>query len=561
MDRPRDALGRFVSYKRPRDPLTAAAVVVPSGQIEDMLRTGDEWQYGAWDLWRIVGVLHYPTSFMAEQVGRVRWDVHKDGEPLDEDESDEVMRTVTEPQPPSEMSRRIALNLEVAGELFYVHDREKGWSTVAATADKRTEKLKGKDVVVHSWMADPVDPDKADSPVRASLGIVEEIRVIEALSRAQTRNRLAQRGILFYPSEGIFPDGDDFEDQFQQVMLASIDNEYASSAVVPPTVKFPGDLIEKWRHLVLEAPYDDKLQERLDNAIRRLALALNIVPEVLLGLADVNRWNAWISEESTYRAHVEPLAVLTGQTYALALRETLNDQTIEVFPDPSELLARRSSVADAFEALRMGAVGYEYVRRAMGADDEDKPTPEELKLIVLLTAGPQAVAELEGRPTATPERTPVTPPPVDEEEPEAVAAAVDPSDRALDGLARALVDLDIRLLGFLQGAAETAIERARSDLASANGNGSTNPRLVVEPEIARLGKAWNRQLKAARATLRKLGLDARGPEWDRARQDSVNLLEEGLAAFLERTAPLTDSDMPAVPTELLREAIAVAGGS
>jgi hypothetical protein len=118
---------------------------------------------------------------------------------------------------------------------------------------------------------------------------------------------------------------------------------------------------------------------------------LDIEPELVLGLGDATYWNAWAVSMDTYQAHIAPRAAQIGQLYAevaedLRKRFGQTDSTapIEVEPDPRVMLARRSTVRDALDALSRGAVGFAYVRDAIGATAEDAPTDEELDVIASL---------------------------------------------------------------------------------------------------------------------------------------------------------------------------------
>lgn len=546
------ATGRYI--RLPDDSLTAAVAVVASSDLERMPRVASSRQERAWKLWRTLGVLHYPSSFKAAQVGRLGWNVFVSGEQLEPEQAEAAMAAITSPMGPREAARRLALNLDVAGEAFYARTAD-AWQVYATTTPKRSEKLKAADVVVRVWQADPEDPEKADSSVLAALDTAEEIRLMCALSRSQDRNRLAQRGILLVPKEGQFEEGEDFQSKLEESMTTPISDEYAASAVVPLKVTFPGDRIEQWRHLLIESPYDDKLMDRIEKAIVKLARELDEPPELLLGNFDSNHWNAWLSDESTYRAHIEPLGAIVGSAFARAMMELTGDAVeIEVKPDPSELLARRSSVSDAFEALRMGVVGFAYVRAAIGADEDDAPTPDELELIAALQG-----RTLPGTEVAQP-ATPVLPaaPEMPQETPEpAIAAAATARERELDELARRLVDIDVRLLHVLEGAAAVSCDHARA-AALADPVGSEH---VVREEMERLASAWRRQLAGARKVLRSLGVATSDGAWRSSEKRSVALLVEGLSAFVTQNLQRTNSDVPEVPVLLLRRVLAAAGGS
>lgn len=561
MTRQRDAQGRFTSSTSivkvtDKRSITASVSDVPENKLRDMRSSSDARGMRAWKLWRILGVLHYPTSFMAEQVMRLDWDVSVDGRELEPEKAAEAIAAVTSPEGTREIARRLALNLEVAGEVYYVRSQDE-WATISAAAPKLKERLSQADIAIRGWLADPVNTEEADSPVFSALDVAEELRVMAALSRSQTRNRLAQRGILLRPKEWTFPEGDDFTAKFRETISAPIADEYSAAAVTPLDIAGPAEYIDKWKHLVLEFPYDDKLDERIDNAIRRLALSLNMPPEVLLGNMDASHWNAWLSDEQTYRAHLQPLAYQVAQIFAKAMMKAApSSGLIVVNPDPSELLGRRSSVADAFEAAKLGAVGLEYVRKAMGADEDDAPTPEDLA-IVLALLGHATSAE----PEMGIEQSPAAPPmpratPNGNGQP-AIAAAVSEDDAALDELGDRLADIDQNLLLRLQGAADMLASQVRSRVEA----DEVGVQEAIASEVERLSTTWGRMVDEGRRALRGLGIDAEGQEWEQAKAASRELLSDGMTAWLVDTLDRTDSEMGALPTDLLRATLAAAGGS
>ena len=98
-------------------------------------------------------------------------------------------------------------------------------------------------------------------------------------------------------------------------MMTPIANPADPSALVPIVAMVPTDALGKNEHIKFWTDLDKAVIEMRDAAIKRLALGLDIPPEVLLGIADANHWNAWLSEESAVKAHLEPrLAVVA---YAL----------------------------------------------------------------------------------------------------------------------------------------------------------------------------------------------------------------------------------------------------
>ncbi|MBE3130022.1 MAG: hypothetical protein IMZ54_04785, partial [Acidobacteria bacterium] len=73
---------------------------------------------------------------------------------------------------------------------------------------------------------------------------------------------------------------------------------------------------------------------------------------------------------------------------------------VEVIPDPSAILARRSTTRDALDAHKEKVVGGAFVREAIGATEDDAPTAEELAIFAAAETRAPLVEENPGPPVA-----------------------------------------------------------------------------------------------------------------------------------------------------------------
>lgn len=665
-----------------------ASITVFEGRIELGTRglMTREWQTLAWEYWGRLGEFMDPTEQQSNLITRLKWRVVVDGQELQRDdeseEPDEVdgyLAQVTEGLGPAQAIKLLTLNVQVPGECWYVYRgpvnleapegvrRRQGWNCYAITEPRLRELLEQRGdgfLNLRVKVDDPRDQDFAISRFSAAIDPGEELLVLRAVSRAQGRSRLAQAGILFRPSEAQFPlkdpddpsKGDTFGDDLELAMTAPIADERSPSALVPLDIEVKGDLIEKFKHMAFERPLDEKLPEKIDAAIEAIAIALDIPADLLKGITDANHWTAWLLQEDNYRAHVEPLAVFVGEVLAKAGVKLGIGEVIEVTPDPSRLLAKRSTVADAFAAARTGAVGLAYVREAIGASDEDAPTVEEMKIMLAFQRGGQSlIGEILGIDIASPEAVPVDTsgeedddlpvddparrgPPEDgppDESPDDVpsdtrgkpvrrttrrkeatpkprfasgnglnrrlldaltAASVDPAtatNEQLDRFGRDLAQFDLDLVHELLGAMAMQIDAARSrvgakivtavrtttpglrakiqdvpnsDVAAKLGL-DTAYRLIDLPgtiasSLEPLGDWWDRRLRDARKSLAKLaGIDTSVARWAEQGQRSRAELLADLARWVEAYVAHSDAELPKTPTEIARNAVAVAGGS
>ena len=371
-------------------PAPPATFTVPAGPpvIVGENRT-QPWQMDAWRLWKHVGELHYPTTRLSRQTSQLDWRVYVNGRQLTPDSAKREMARATEGIGQREATYLLALNLQVAGECWYVEQSDGSFAVWSIAEPKLDDKLReakraGR-YAKRIWQADPTDPQLADSSVRTALGPAEEVLVLQSLSRAQARSRISQAGVIVTPAEQLYAAQDPWEKNLQEGMSKAIQDVDSPSAFVPLLVRMRRDLIDSVRYITFPRPYDDLIDRKVDRAVTRIANALDIEPELIAGQGNATFWNAWAISMDTYQAHVAPRADQIGELYADVLefvRAREGGQVaVEVEPDPRVILSRRSTARDALDGLKVGAVGYRYFREAIGASEEDAPTDEDLEIM------------------------------------------------------------------------------------------------------------------------------------------------------------------------------------
>ena len=162
-------------------------------------------------------------------------------------------------------------------------------------------------LVVKTWRKHPRRPWEPDAPVRGVLSVLEVIDLLSDHLTATGRSRLAGAGLLAIPAEAEFPDPppvegenpatiteqdrfDNFVAELTKAMTTPIRDRNNASAVVPLPLAIPGEYIDKLQHLTFSTPFDDRLETLMEQNIKRLALGLDMPPEVLTGMAGVNHW-------------------------------------------------------------------------------------------------------------------------------------------------------------------------------------------------------------------------------------------------------------------------------
>ena len=272
--------------------------------------------------------------------------------------------------------------------------------------------------MVRVWRPHPARYWEADSPTRACLPILRELIGLTRHISAQIDSRLAGAGILVVPSSAsaalasdaadssAYGAPDPFVAALMDSMLRPIGNRDDASAVVPLVVTVPDEAADKMSHLTFSSALDSGARDLRDEAIRRLALAQDAPPELLLGSGAMNHWGAWLTREDTVTTHIEPvLALVCDALTSQYLRPVLLSaglsedevRTLSVGYDVSALVARPNRSEEALNLHRAGAVSDEALREASGFDDSDaKPLDERalMQALALVTKRPDLMGTI-----------------------------------------------------------------------------------------------------------------------------------------------------------------------
>lgn len=257
-------------------------------------------------------------------------------------------------------------------------------------------------VLIRVWRPHPNKWEKADSPTRSSLPVLRELVGLTMHISAQVDSRLAGAGILFIPASAdramraaAGATGEDdtspFADALMEAMIQPISDRSNASAVVPLMPVVPDESIEKFKFMSFSGPLDKEARSLRDEAIRRLALGQDCPPELLLGVAGMNHWGAWLVREDVVTTHLEPpLALICDAITSQFLWPVLEQQGVENFQDfviwydVEHLIQRPNKAQDAKDAHTAGVIGDGALRDALGFDDEDAPEVDPTDPVVAL---------------------------------------------------------------------------------------------------------------------------------------------------------------------------------
>lgn len=381
--------------------------------------SGSRWQKDSWYHWDICGEFRYATTWIANAVSlatmyaaEVDPDTGLVTDATDDATVNSIARTILGgPALRSQLQQTMALNWQVAGEFFIlvrpqgsglpdewlvlssseVHEQSGAFTYEDPVTGMKTELVASRDMLIRVWSPHPHKRSHADSSARAALPILREIEKTSQNIAARLDSRLAGKGILFLPNEVDFPQNstgepglNGFIDDLIEGTRHSLDNPGEASSQVPTMVQVPGDQVGNVKHIDLATDLDDKVPELRTAAVRRLALALDMPAEIMLGMGESNHWSAWQIEESAYKVHIAPLldrlsdaiTVTYFRPALLAAGITDPDRYILAF-NTTEIISRPNRFQELMDLHDKQLISDDFVRSENGIPDDARPTDEE----------------------------------------------------------------------------------------------------------------------------------------------------------------------------------------
>ena len=276
-------------------------------------------------------------------------------------------------------------------------------------------------LVIRCWQEHPRYSGFPDSAMRSILDECEKLLLLTRADKAAARSRFAGSGLLFVPNELVpvaqQPEGDESQPNAQQnpvltelarAMIEPIKDESHPSAVVPVVLFGPAEYGEKINYISFERQMDRMSASRREEAITRIATAIDLPNEILTGKADLNHWTSWQIHEETFQAHLQPFVELICDALTVGyLQPALkkagvdNPEKYVIWYDDSELVVRpdRTELAAALYADNI--ISADARLREAGFEPDDKMGDDEkAKRIGLLLKDPKMA--LTGKPTEAP---------------------------------------------------------------------------------------------------------------------------------------------------------------
>lgn len=397
------------------------------------------WQTAAWGYYDDTPEVRFAGTWIGNCMGRARLFAGRrmpDGSvqalPPEHRASQLVAEIAGGPDGQAQMLTEFGPHLVTVGEAWNIlipheNDNEFDWHLVSTQEIERSGKnlkvqIDGRVVIVPMQDEKNPDPDsplairiwqphprrhiEADSPIRSSFALLEELRLLNAAIAAIAKSRLTGRGIVFIPAGSKFPSsaGDGSEDDLLDTLVTVAETAYSepdsAAAAVPIFVEIPeGSAVPE--RLTFESDFDQLAVTLREETIRRFAAGLDTPAEVLLGTGDVNHWGQWAIEDSAIRVAVEPKLTFICNDYTEQwLRPVLESENEPdaaeclVWYDASNCKVRSNQNQTAMELYDRGELSGPALRRITGFNDADAPSEEEEKrqLLVRLVTGAPSLA-------------------------------------------------------------------------------------------------------------------------------------------------------------------------
>ncbi|ADD81116.1 portal protein [Rhodococcus phage ReqiPine5] len=311
-----------------------------------------------------------------------------------DDNPDDAIRPITTSSVPTEEWLALSRDeIEVKGS-------GKAAKVVLTLGDgTKHEFNKERDILVKIWEPDLRRHSEPTSQIKTALPILQEIVRATAQIDTAARSRLLGNGILLLPSQlslptppktGQTPDGTtvfhgpneasagDLQDLLFEVATTAIDDPSSQAANTPIIVTADGEWIKNAQHLKFDSDVSETALKTRQDAIRRLAMSLDISPERLLGLGNnSNHWTAWQINDDDVRVHIAPvLETICEAITANILRPALevigkDPSKYVVWFDASVLTKDPDQREEANEAYDRGVITAEAYLKYMGLDLDD----------------------------------------------------------------------------------------------------------------------------------------------------------------------------------------------
>lgn len=254
-----------------------------------------------------------------------------------------------------------------------------------------TRRVQPEDFIGRIWTPSKRYTDETDSPMLALNSQCEMLHTLTQSIMGRLRQRFALAGLLLIPNEindaavntQVRPNvysNDKVMNYLITIMTTNVANHELGMSQMPALLKGPQDALDKVRHILLDTSIADTDIRLRAELINRILDGLDQQKQAATGGTDTNHWGMWAVSDEERRITVQP--DLESLCYALTkmvlwrrLKERgWTDGAIRrwrVGYDLSRAAVKTNVAEDARQAHDRGIVNADFVRRSIGATDDD----------------------------------------------------------------------------------------------------------------------------------------------------------------------------------------------
>jgi hypothetical protein len=439
--RPKQRLGAPVDAQMDPEQFIAAAVAIRSQEGAEYRRTLPAWQRQALEFYDLIGEAWFPAQFYARMLSRVRLHpaVRKPNGEVDEifdSKAQEILARVADSGGASGWKYQYGRLQFLIGDGYLtatlddddneqweylspaelvvqehnaasgktVYTRKMGDGTPDKTlteASADLDKLGKNDIRAwRLWRKHPTHSQLADSPLRAVLGLLRVLMLLDKAAEAQAVSRIAGSGLLVVDDRISIPvadvdasddsvDDDPFMSLLTKYVVTPIGDPGSAGAFSPLVSRVDVPEGMKAEDLITLIQLSDPNQTadwhaRIEKTVTRIAIGLDMPPEEFLGLAGANHWTGWVITEEKWKAHGEPVTIglcedLTAAYFRQACidAEVANAENLIVWFDPAQVVTHPDKGDAALKVHEAGELSGKTLREANNFNDSDAPDDEE----------------------------------------------------------------------------------------------------------------------------------------------------------------------------------------
>ncbi len=398
-----------------RSAVVASAALVPLSNLGwDRPQATQPWQRELWRFVEIIGELNYATGLVASSFSRSvlrMHDVGEDGEIAGATKNKKAAKIAAQvlgnPAERREVMRMVGFNLWLTGEVYVgalsgTGTRGKDeWFAVSVNDLQRDssggvyvdlgcgkKRLRpGKDILIRSWTPNPKKAAEAYSAPRSVRIVLRELEKLTLFIFAQIDSRLSSGGVLVVPAGMSTGDGtitaQDLMKSFIETASEALKGEGTAAGVVPIVLEVPSDAVGKLQHLSFSSELSKVASALREEAVKRLASALDLPAEEITGMGDTNHWSSYQIGPDAVKKHIEPLlarfclALQRGWVEHALIAAGLDPDKFHIWYDTTPLIVRPQRFQEALELWREGVLGSKALLDAASFYGVDAPEPEE----------------------------------------------------------------------------------------------------------------------------------------------------------------------------------------